>query len=348
MTSNTIQLGARLEVSARAGGFTAEAVVSFDALVERDPFGLQVDIEGRAAIRYDGSTLASVGLDLHLDGPTPWVLQGTARLELLFFTVKIPIDKTFGGEDEPQALASTDAAARLVSALSDASAWEASTPAGRAALVALRSTVPGATGSLAAHPGARLGVRQGELPLGIVLSHIGPARVAPERFDITTVTVDGLTAGSRPVREPFAAGEYVDLPAAQRLSRPSFEPFVAGVEVEAASITHGPPTVADLRYEEIVIGPEGPVDPTPPRRPAVRPAVEHGAGIGAAGRTALRREEVADRLRATPRIGLRDIGARIVDAVTLAPVAGSPTFATATEARQATRGLVVAAYEAAS
>jgi hypothetical protein len=343
VTANSIQLGGRLEISARAGGFSAETLLGFDALVEHSPFALNVDIEGRAAIRYDGTTLAAVGLDLHLDGPAPWTLHGTARLELLFFTVRIPIDKTFDGDDEPEQTSTADAVAALVAALAESAAWEAGAPVDRAGSVALRTA--DAAGGLAVHPGGRLSVRQSVLPLGIEISHIGPARVAAERFDITAVTVDGVAATVREVREPFAAGQYVDLPAAQRLSRPSFEPFVAGVEVGGAAVTHGAPVAADLSYEEVVIGPDGPVEPTPPRRPAVRPAVEHGATLGAAGRTVLRREETADRQRGAPRVRLLDIGVLAVDPVTL--VAQAAAFRTRTEARQAGPALLVAAYEAA-
>ena len=99
VTSNSIQGGARIEISARKGGFSAEAVLGFDALVERDPCHLTVQIEGRAAIRYDGSTMASVGLDLHVDGPSPWHVKGKAKLSLLFFSITIPVEYTSGGDD---------------------------------------------------------------------------------------------------------------------------------------------------------------------------------------------------------------------------------------------------------
>src|SRR5262245_39772448 len=187
LTSNSIQMGAKLEVSARAGGFSAEALLSFDGIVERHPFHFAVDIQGRAAIRYDGSTLASVGLDLHVEGPHPWRVKGKATLSLFFFSVTVPIHYV-SGEEAVESITQADAAALLAAALADPAAWETTRPAGAAALVALRSP---AVGGLAAHPAGLLGVRQSVLPLGVDISHVGAAAITPDRFDLTTLTVNG-------------------------------------------------------------------------------------------------------------------------------------------------------------
>jgi len=340
VTSNTIQMGARLEVSARKAGFSAEALLGFDALVQRSPFHLTVDIEGRAAIRYDGSTLASVGLDLHVDGPSPWLVVGKAKLSLLFFSITIPIDYDSGDEGTSELVQSADAAAALSAALADPANWETTEPVGAAALVSLRSTV--APGELAAHPAGRLGVRQSVLPLGVELTHLGPARVAADRFDVESVTVNGTAvAAVTELRAPFAAGEYVDLSADERLSRPAFERFVAGFTAGGERVVSGPATSADLTYEEIVMGPDGPIDETPPRRPALAGVLAHAAALGAAATSPLRRDDIATGLRATPRVTLSEATRLAVDAVTLqqVPVPDGPADATETELRQALAGL---------
>jgi hypothetical protein len=353
LTSNSIQVGARLEVSARKGGFSAEALIGFDALARRDPFHLTIDIEARAAIRYDGTTLASVGLELHLDGPDPWHLWGKAKLELLFFSVSIPIDTTFGDDSPDTPIPIADAAAALAAALADPSNWETTRPQGAAALVTLRSDSAD-TGNLAAHPAAQLGATQQVMPLGVSITHLGRATVTPDRFVIDSVSSGDTHLTVVDQRAPFAAGEFVDLSEDERLSRPSFESFVAGFVAHSALTAAGAAVVADLSYEEIVIGPDGPLDDTPPRRPALTFAAEYGASLGPAAASALRRADDLARLRADAQVRLSN-ATRIVVDDTLAPVAvpGVPLDATETELRQAIAAsatgaprFVVASYEA--
>ena len=344
LTSNSIQLGAKLEVSARAGGFSAEALLSFDGIVQRHPFHFEVDIQGRAAIRYDGSTLASVGLDLHVEGPHPWRVKGKASLSLFFFSISIPIHYS-SGDEEVGSVSQADAAALLTAALADPASWETTRPLGAAALVAVRP--PGASG-LAAHPAGRLGVRQSVLPLGVDVSHVGPAAIAPDRFDITTLTVNGTAASLDTVRAPFAAGEFVELSDDQKLSRPAFEPFLAGVSAGGAAVSAGPVVAADLSYEQITLGPDGPLDDTPPRHEALATLVAHGALFGAAAASSIRRDDVVTALRANPLVALSDLTHAVVDVATLAPA--GPLGSTATELRQLLGAgqQVVASYEAVS
>lgn len=354
VTSNSIQGGARIEISARKGGFSAEALLGFDALVQRSPFHLTVDIEGRAAIRYDGSTLASVGLDLHVDGPSPWHVKGKAKLSLLFFSISIPIEYTSGDDEPDEALPSADAAAMLATALADPANWETTAPVGGAALVALGSG--SSDDPLAAHPAGRLAVRQNVLPLSVGVTHLGRTRIAPDRFDVEAVTVNGAVlapAEVAEVRAPFAAGEFVDLSSDERLSRPAFERFVAGFSAGGDRVIAGPAVAGDLTYEEIVLGPDGPLEERPPRRPALPLVVAHAAHLGAAGSSPLRRDDEATALRRSPLVVLSAVTRTLVDAGTLRPVplpAGVAADATETELRQAvaaagTGALLVHAHE---
>ena len=235
---------AQVEIVARKGGFSAEALLGFDVLVERNPFGLMIDFRARAAIRYDGSTLAAVNLDGHLSGPSPWRLHGKASLDLLFFSVSIPIDHTFGTDYGQTQQALVDAGAALNTALDDPANWQAMQPSGADALVALRAATPNAQDAIALHPAGQLAMRQDAFPFGIEITHIGAGRVTAERFDVIAVTVNTTTLAVdghevSELRAPFAAGEYVDLTDDDRLSRPAFEKFIAGVVVDADEITHG-------------------------------------------------------------------------------------------------------------
>jgi hypothetical protein len=194
------------------------------------------------------------------------------------------------------------------------------------------------------------------VPLGIEVTHVGRARVAKDRFDVTSVVVNGADVGTvGEVRAPFAAGEFVDLADDERLPRPAFERFVAGFSVGGDRVTSGPPTAADLAYEEIVLGPDGPLEETPTRGLPLIMVVAHGATLGFAAASPLRRDDAAARLRAMPLVTLSTATRVVVDAGTLAPVvvAGMAAGATETELRQAVQAvaaagsvLVVQAHEA--
>ncbi len=355
ITSNSFQAGARMEVSARAGGFSAEAIVGFDALIQRDPFALSVDIEARAAIRYGGSTLASVALDLHITGPGPWHVKGKARFEVLFFSVSIPIDFHSGPDLSQVTQASVDAAAALVAGLGDAASWQTLAPTGSAAAVSVAGGATAApAGGLVVHPAGQLGVRQDVLPLGIDVTHIGAQRVAADRFTIESLTVNGVATAAADldeVRAPFAAGEFVDLSSDERLSRPAFERFVAGVSTGADRVVFGPAQTADLSYEEIVLGPDGPLEEKPPLRPGLLLVFAHAAGLGAAASSPLRRDEAAGALRGAPLVGLSAMTNVLVDATTLLAVPGVVAGETQTELRQelgalGDSALLVGAHEA--
>jgi hypothetical protein len=342
VTSNSIQTGAKLEVVASAGGFSAEALLSYDAIVHLDPLRLLVDIEGRAAIKYDGSTLAGVRLVLHLEGPSPWHLWGKATLSLFFFSVSVPIDTTFGDDapEEPAPLA--DAVALVQRAFAEPTSWDAMPSAARLLATVRPAERPG---RVLAHPLGRLTVRQSALPLGIEITRVGRARVAKNRFDVQAVTIGGAeVAGREDLRAPFAAGQFLDLDDDARLSRPDFEPFVAGFAATPAADVHGPATPADLTFEEIVIGPDGPLAEPEPDRPPLVLTVLFGAAFGAAGASRLRRDERVERRRAAAPVAVRDLGAVLADAATLTPAALGGALAgrlTVTEATQALAELAV-------
>jgi hypothetical protein len=202
-------------------------------------------------------------------------------------------------------------------------------------------------------------MRQDVLPLGIEFTHLGRARVAPDRFDVASITVNGVPSQPAAIRAAFAAGEYLDLSEDERLSRPAFEQFVAGFSAGSDAVTSGPATRADLGYEEFVLGPDGVVEEPPRRhRPPLGIAVLHGVGLGPAAVSPLRRVELADTMRRVP--GVRLVAQRRVAVApdTLLPLAGGlpgvGDRASETEVRQAVaaRGgppgatLVVSAHEA--
>ena len=367
VTSSTFQIGGKLEVSASAAGLTAEARLSFDALFGEIHDGvqsrvwIQVEIEGRAAIKRGSSTIAGVGLTILLTGTEPWHVKGKATISFFFFSVSIPFEGTFGDEPDRPALPLVDAAAMLAAALADPASWETALPRGGGSLVTVGGA--GRPGDvLVAHPLGRLALRQNVLPLDIELTRVGGARTTPDRFELGSVTVDGQEAQDRmPLRSPFAAGQFLDLDEDERLTRPAFEPMVSGFEIEAGGLRFGPAVEANLNYEEIAIGPDGRIAEPRPGRPPLRIVFIHAATLGAAASTTLRRDErPAQQRSGSDTVTVSDVAPIVADAGSLRPAAvpGVGRFATYTEVAQALRRhvergeapasslVIVGAYEA--
>ena len=104
------------------------ASLSFDALVQFQPFGLIVDLTIAAAILVNGSPVLTMGVDLHVTGPDPWTVTGQASFGFLWFTITVPISITAGPAPLPQPAQTADLDGNLLTALADPRSWAASRP----------------------------------------------------------------------------------------------------------------------------------------------------------------------------------------------------------------------------
>ena len=121
LTSNTLQFGARVELTAGTGSFNVHGWLGFDALCERHPLSFTFDLTAGVDLRHGSSVLASVHLDGTLRGPTPWHIAGEASLSLLFFDVTVHFDKTWGST--AAALPLPDPLSAVLAALADRRSW---------------------------------------------------------------------------------------------------------------------------------------------------------------------------------------------------------------------------------
>ncbi|MGB1016837.1 MAG: DUF6603 domain-containing protein, partial [Nannocystaceae bacterium] len=96
LTSSSFQLGAKATLWASAGGFTLEGQLGFDLLVEFD-LGFVLDLLAEVVLKRGSRRLAAVRLEGTLSGCSPWRIQGRASLELLFFSVSVPVSYTIAG-----------------------------------------------------------------------------------------------------------------------------------------------------------------------------------------------------------------------------------------------------------
>jgi hypothetical protein len=131
LTSNTAQIGARIDLYASAGPLNIKGGLGFETLLTFSPFQLQVDVWAGVALRRGSSTLASIHFDGHLSGPKPWRLDGKACLSLWFVDLCVPIHVSFGG-GQAVALPSRQIWPALHDALATPAAWASAVPPGLA------------------------------------------------------------------------------------------------------------------------------------------------------------------------------------------------------------------------
>ncbi|MFJ6572110.1 DUF6603 domain-containing protein [Streptomyces sp. NPDC091292] len=315
LTSNTVQFGARVELYAAAAGFSIDGQLAFDALVQFEPFGFQVDIVGRLALKRGSRTLMGVGVAVALSGPTPWHVRGKARFEIVFLSAEISFDRTFGSRAAPAALPEpVDVAGGVERALADPRNWTAQLTGVGRTVVTLRE-LPATEGQLIVHPLGGLSFTQRFAPLGITLDRFGNAPVkGPRRLDLEPeLTIDDADARTAPVtvrlaptREYFAPAQFLDLSDDEKIAAPSFESLVAGATADGALAAARERTgvfASPIRYEEVFE--DGPHRGT---APAAAPVDAAGLRVAAApaARAATRRTGHR-RFSATPRgLGLRD------------------------------------------
>jgi len=236
ITSNTVQLGSRLELYASAGKFNVYGYLSFDVLFQFSPFYFIAAIGAMLALRIGSSAIASISLSLTLEGPTPWHAKGTATLKLCWFIkIKVRFNKTFG-ETRDTRLDDIEVLPLLQAALSNKGNWEAQLPTDRHLLVSLKE-IEAIGDRIIVHPFGVLTVKQKVVPLNLDIQKFGNQLPADaSRFTIDQVLVgesgDTETLGASNVPEHFAPAQFFEKSDSQKLSGKSFEQYDAGVKFD--------------------------------------------------------------------------------------------------------------------
>lgn len=278
VTTNTVQVGAGVEVYAAAADFSFEGKMGFDTLFRFDPFELIADFYAGFALKRGGSQLMSVDLDGTLKGPGPWHVTGEASFEIWPVSFDVSVDQQFGEEAAADELSPADVFGQVVAALGDERNWSAQRPANGVSAVRLRQVEAG-DGQVLAHPLGRLAVRQQISPLGVSIETYGNGSPATyDHFEIATIEWGDLgndadeenrwqETDPEQTREKFARGEYFELSDDEKLEGPPFESYAAGCELSAPGFDFGGKndesvmTAGTLEYETAVIDEEASLDP---------------------------------------------------------------------------------------
>jgi hypothetical protein len=291
LTSNSIQIGANLDVFIGVSGFGLSGHLGFDALLQRHPFRFDADISGMVAITASGDDLASVSLDATLSGPAPYHIAGKFKVHVVFFDVHVSFNHSWGEDAPSLPVPSIDVGALLGAALAERDSWDALLPDGISPLVSVRRIEDAQR--VLAHPLARPGVHERVVPLGLAITRFGEAvPTGATRFAVTLQVGSG-SLQYEAIQDDFAPAQFFELSDEEKLERPSFERHDAGLRVKGGLelVASGTPSVSkNTAYETSYIDEPGGV---PRPDPGVTPAPTLGdllviLQFGAAGRAATR------------------------------------------------------------
>ncbi len=251
VTSNTVQFGARATLYFGIKIASIEGHIAFDALFQFSPFYFNITISASLSVKLFGAGLFSVRFRGSLEGTSPWHIEGTGSISVLFWDVDVDFSKTWGDKEDTK-LPPISVMPILAAEFEKVENWTAKLENANALLVSLR-TVDAQT-ELVLHPVGSLSITQRAVPLGLTLDKIGNQRPDDaNRFSIETATI-GIERRGR-IDESFAIGQFQDLSDDQKLKSSDFEMEEAGVEL---SVT-GNQTKTSLmtkrvvRYETIII-----------------------------------------------------------------------------------------------
>jgi hypothetical protein len=266
ITSNSFQIGFKADLLIKWKSATVKGWLELNALLQFDPFLFEADLHIGAAIRYKSRNLAGVDFYILLSGPAPWRAKGYAKIEILFFSLKIKFNRTWGDEQTvaPATVSSGELFTRLKTQLEETRSWSGLLPEGFSNAASLRSlTTVEAPGLLLVHPSGTLEVRQTVLPLKKTIEKMGNSLVTEQPvYSVTGYEIgegpNAIVAGDGQqtiLKEHFSRGQFEDLEDAEKISTPDFELMQAGVRFDgvAASDFSEEMDFSSSDFEDIIL-----------------------------------------------------------------------------------------------
>jgi len=230
VTSNTVQFGARIDFKFEVAGFSVVGYLGFDVLFQFSPFKFIADITAGLEVKMGSSTLFSINLDFELSGPTPWNAKGTASFSILFISIKVHFNVTWG-DVQQVVLPSIAVLPKILEAFNLDANWSAELPANRYNLVTLASILP-QPGQIILQAFGAVKVSQIIMPLKLVIDKFGnntPSDI--NMVDISAFRLGGLVTGLNDEPESFAPAAFKNMSDDDKLKSPSYTKEKGGVKV---------------------------------------------------------------------------------------------------------------------
>lgn len=252
VTSNTVQFGARVELFfGFSSVFKIEGHLGFDALFQFSPFYMIIQISASLSVKVFGIGLFSVRMRGSLEGPTPWHVEGTGSISLLFWDIDVDFSHTWGDEEDTT-LPPIEVIPLVVAEFDKLENWKAELSSANNLLVSLRPLE--LDEDLVLHPVGTLKITQRAIPLDLTLDRVGAQK--PSDANKFTLSVDSVGIAKRgDINESFAMAQFKDMDDSKKLSSPAFESQNGGLElsVEGQQLKTSQAVKRVVRYETIII-----------------------------------------------------------------------------------------------
>jgi hypothetical protein len=251
VTSNTVQFGAHLYLFFGVDAANITGQLGLDVLFQFSPFMFIAQMSGSLSISVFGLDLLSISLNFQLSGPTPWEAKGTGSLSILFFSVSVSFDVTWG-DAKNTTLPPVDVMPIFLGEINKQSNWKALPPPSVNLLVTLRAVDPSL---LILHPFGSLTLSQRALPLNLKLDKVGNQQPDDvNRVDITAVASGGGNLPLAEEDEQFAIAQFQNMSDSDKLSRPSYQPLKGGVTIGSSdSMQSSKMTRRTISYDVTII-----------------------------------------------------------------------------------------------
>ncbi len=254
LTSNTVQFGAGLYLTAKFVGFSIEGGTEINTLIQFTPFQFRADISYFITVSAGSIELLGVLLTGTLTGPNPYYVKAQAQFKLLGIQTPVDISETIGKTTPLDAEDSVPVLPDVIAALQDPTSWSAVDDGSRLGAVLLAEA---AEGEVILHPAGSVAVVQRVAPLDVKLEHYGSDQISgDDSLEVTEVTAGGGAIAWDYREDWFAPAQFFDLTQEQKLNSPSFEQMKAGLHFGDDTADGGSSADDLYDYEQIVYDPE--------------------------------------------------------------------------------------------
>ena len=244
ITTNSLQFGALLDISAKKSGFKIAGGGGFDALIIFNPFSFNVLIYFWVEV---SKSWFSVGLDLELElsGPNPLRAKGYVKFSYGFGSKKVRFNKKFG-EEKTQQLPNASPVDALLTELSNAEHLKFELPSWARAGVIYRE---GAESM--ADPLADIIISQEAVPLKVTIDKFGGTRLqaTERRLDIEADVAADIV---EEVETLFAPAQFIAMSDDQKLSSPAFTSYKSGLRLKSSYVIPQTSETRALVFETVL------------------------------------------------------------------------------------------------
>jgi hypothetical protein len=230
LTSNTLQIGARVDAVFKKSGAVISGFLSFDALVLFNPLYYIIDVEAGFGVKFKGRNLASITFVGTIEGPNPHRIKGSVTFSILWWDFSIHVEKTFGNMIL-DIISSIDPWPILRETLGQEESWTVETPPWQKMGVVTNedTMLTNQEGSQLIHPTGKFKISQRVVPFNHTLTKFGS--VDPkEHFRFEIVSLNDIDASHLlKTDDYFAPGQFTQFSTEEMLSLNSYELMESGI-----------------------------------------------------------------------------------------------------------------------